>query len=177
MWREEAADPDNETSFFCLSAGGSPEPRVRWLINGTSEPPEGSVKTVAAPLPGSYLYNVSSYLKANVSKAVSVSCAVENALMNETLTSTSCERAEPPCPGGDEQRPTLTAFSALDGTPPSKVVGRASEAMWIFSTGLCAVVGVMVAVGVGYQIHLDRVSKRKKLEFQYQQNKRGGRGG
>lgn len=61
----------------------------------------------------------------------------------------------------------------LDGTPPGKVVGRASDAMWIFSTGLCAVVGVMVAVGVGYQIHLDRVSKRKKLEFQYQQSKRG----
>lgn len=31
----------------------------------------------------------------------------------------------------------------------------------------------MVAVGVGYQIHLDRVSKRKKLEFQYQQSRRG----
>lgn len=53
------------------------------------------------------------------------------------------------------------------------MVGRVSEAMWIFSTGLCAVVGVMVAVGVGYQIHLDRVSKRKKLEFQHPQNKRG----
>lgn len=65
------------------------------------------------------------------------------------------------------------ADSCLDGTPPGKVTGRASEAMWIFSTGLCAVVGVMVVVGVGYQIHLDRVSKRKKLEFQYQQNKRG----
>lgn len=45
--------------------------------------------------------------------------------------------------------------------------------MWIFSTALCAVVGVMVAVGVGYQIHLDRVSKRKKLEFQKQQSNRG----
>lgn len=65
------------------------------------------------------------------------------------------------------------ADSRLDGTPPSKVAGRASEAMWIFSTGLCAVVGVMVAVGVGYQIHLDRVSKRKKVEFQYQQSRRG----
>lgn len=52
-------------------------------------------------------------------------------------------------------------------------MSRASEAMWIFSTALCAVVGVMVAVGVGYQIHLDRVSKRKKLERQRQQGKRG----
>lgn len=65
------------------------------------------------------------------------------------------------------------ADCCVDGAPPSKVAGRASDAMWIFSTGLCAVVGVMVAVGVGYQIHLDRVSKRKKLEFQYQQSKRG----
>lgn len=54
------------------------------------------------------------------------------------------------------------------------MVGRASEAMWIFSTGLCAVVGVMVAVGVAYQIHLDRMSKRKKREFQQQQTNRGG---
>lgn len=44
-------------------------------------------------------------------------------------------------------------------------VGRASEAMWMFSTVLCVVVGVMVVVGVVYQIHLDRVSKRKKKEF------------
>lgn len=53
------------------------------------------------------------------------------------------------------------------------MVGRASEAMWIFSTGLCAVVGVMVAVGVAYQIHLDRMSKKKKREFQQQQTNRG----
>eukprot|EP00066_Takifugu_rubripes_P023543 XP_011612809.1 PREDICTED: ICOS ligand-like [Takifugu rubripes] len=147
--REEAADRGNDTGFYCHSAGGFPEPRVHWLINHTAEPPEGSVRTVAALLPDSYLYNITSYLKVNISKALSVSCGVENALLNETFTSTSY------------------------GTPPSKVAGRAAEAMWIFSTGLCAVVGVMVAVGVGYQIHLDRVSKRKKLEFQYQQNKRG----
>lgn len=52
-------------------------------------------------------------------------------------------------------------------------MGRVSEAMWMFSTGLSAVVGVMVAVGVGYQIHLDRVTKRKKLQFQHQQRERG----
>lgn len=51
-------------------------------------------------------------------------------------------------------------------------MGKASDAMWIFSTALCAVVGIMVAVGVGYQIHLDRVSKRKKKVFQ--QHQRGG---
>lgn len=52
------------------------------------------------------------------------------------------------------------------------MMGKASDAMWIFSTVLCAVVGIMVAVGVGYQIHLDRVSKRKKKDFQTHQ--RGG---
>lgn len=40
--------------------------------------------------------------------------------------------------------------------------------MWIFSTALCVVVGIMVIVGVGYQIHLDRISKRKKKEFHRQ---------
>lgn len=59
----------------------------------------------------------------------------------------------------------------LDGVPGSPMVGRASEAMWIFSTALCAVVGVMVAIGVAYQIHLDKISKKKKLE--YQRSKRG----
>lgn len=59
----------------------------------------------------------------------------------------------------------------LDGVPDSPMVGRASEAMWIFSTALCAVVGVMVAIGVAYQIHLDKISKKKKLE--YQRSKRG----
>lgn len=54
------------------------------------------------------------------------------------------------------------------------MVGRASEAMWIFSTALCVVVGVMVAAGIVYQIHLDRMSKRKKSEYQHRQKKRGG---
>lgn len=89
--REEAADRGNDTSFYCHSAGGFPEPRVHWLINQTAEPPEGSVRTVAALLPDSYLYNITSYLKVNISKALSVSCGVENALLNETFTSTSCE--------------------------------------------------------------------------------------
>lgn len=55
----------------------------------------------------------------------------------------------------------------------SPVMVRASDALWMFSTGLCAVVGVLVVVGVAYQIHLDRVSKRKKLEFQSMKADRG----
>lgn len=89
--RDEAADWGKDTSFYCNSAGGFPEPHVHWLINHTAGPPTGSVRTVATLLPDSYLYNVSSYLKVNISKALSVSCAVENALLNETFTSTSCE--------------------------------------------------------------------------------------
>lgn len=46
---------------------------------------------MATLLPDSSLYNVTSYLEVNISKALSVSCAVENALLNETFTSTSCE--------------------------------------------------------------------------------------
>lgn len=89
--REEAAEQGKDTSFYCHSAGGFPEPQVHWLINHTAEPPEGLVRTVATLLPDSYLYNITSYLKVNISKALSVSCAVENALLNETFTSTSCE--------------------------------------------------------------------------------------
>lgn len=60
-----------------------------------------------------------------------------------------------------------------DGVKGSPVVVRASDSLWMFSTALCAVVGVMVVVGVAYQIHLDRVSKRKKLEFQSMKADRG----
>lgn len=47
------------------------------------------------------------------------------------------------------------------------MVSRASEAMWIFSTALSVVVGIMVLAGVVYQIHLDRISKKKKCEYQH----------
>lgn len=146
--REEDAQKD-ETVFLCHSTGGFPEPVVYWLINNTVEPPKGSVRTTAAPLPDSHLYNITSHLKVNISTDSVVSCTIQNPSMNETVTSTSY------------------------GAPSSQVVSRASEAMWIFSTGLCAVVGVLVAVGVAYQIHLDRISKRKKREFQYM--KRGNK--
>ncbi|KAG8003482.1 ICOS ligand [Nibea albiflora] len=141
LQREEAAH-GGETAFLCHSSGGFPEPAVHWLINHTEKPPEGSVRTQAASLPDSHLYNITSHLMVNISKDSIVSCTIENLSMNETMTSTSY------------------------GTRGSPVVGRASEAMWIFSTALSAVVGIMVVAGVAYQIHLDRISKRKKKEFQ-----------
>ncbi|XP_040897239.1 ICOS ligand-like [Toxotes jaculatrix] len=143
LQREEAA-LGNETAFLCHSSGGFPEPAVHWLINDSEELPEGSVVTVAASLADSNLYNITSHLTVNISEVSSVSCVIKNLPMNQTLTSTSY---------------------GVQGSPK---VSRASEAMWIFSTALCVVVGVMVLAGVAYQIHLDRISKRKKDEYRRQ---------
>lgn len=143
--RRKEAVQGTQTSFFCHSSGGFPEPAVHWLIDHAIEPPKGAVETLITSVPDTHLYNVSSHLKVNISKDSSVTCVIENPTMNETLTSTSL------------------------GANGSKVVSRASEALWIFSTALSVVVGVMVVVGVGYQIHLDRISKRKKKEYQYEQ--------
>ncbi|XP_022607157.1 T-lymphocyte activation antigen CD80-like [Seriola dumerili] len=150
LQREEAAPADG-TTFLCHSSGGFPEPAVYWLINDTEEPPEGSVRTLAASLPDSHLYNITSLLTVNVSKDSRVSCIIENMSMNQTLTSTSY------------------------GVQGSPMIRRASEGMWIFSTALCVVVGLMVVAGVAYQIHLDRISKRRKEEYQHQRQNRGYR--
>lgn len=91
LQRQEAAAQGGETAFLCHSSGGFPEPKVHWLINYTQEPPEGSVRTIAASLPDSHMYNITSHLMVNISKDSSVSCTIENLSMNETLTSTSCE--------------------------------------------------------------------------------------
>lgn len=66
-------------------------PAVHWLINETEQPPEGSVRTHSAPLPDSQLFNITSHLIVNVSEHTSVSCTIENLLMNQILTSTSRE--------------------------------------------------------------------------------------
>ncbi|XP_062251739.1 T-lymphocyte activation antigen CD80-like [Platichthys flesus] len=142
--REEAAQGE-EIAFWCHSTGGFPEPAIYWLINDTEKPPEGSVRTLTTSLPDSNLYNITSHLTVNISKDSSVSCMIENQSMNQNLTSTSY---------------------GVKRVPLNK---RASEAMWMFSTALCVVVGIMVAVGVVYQIHLDRTSKRKKKEFRKHQ--------
>ncbi|XP_054644658.1 ICOS ligand-like [Dunckerocampus dactyliophorus] len=137
---EAPGEEDDESVFLCHSAGGFPEPAVHWLVDGGAPvAPGGSVRTLVGLLPGSRLYNVTSYLTINISDA-NVSCIIENPPMNETLTST-----------------THAVWSG-------PVVSRATEAMWMFSTALCVVVGIMVAVGLGYQIHLDRLSKKKKME-------------
>ncbi|KAM4629400.1 ICOS ligand-like isoform 1-T2 [Polymixia lowei] len=133
--REEPVKGD-ETVFMCHSSGGFPEPAVRWLVDETEEPPDGSIRTFTAPLPGSLFYNITSHLIINISQDTSVSCVIENQSMNETLTSTSY------------------------GVRTSPVARRAAEAMWIFSTALCVVVGLMIFAALVYQIHLDRTSKR-----------------
>ncbi|XP_029906432.1 ICOS ligand-like isoform X2 [Myripristis murdjan] len=135
LQREDSVDGD-ETVFVCQSSGGFPEPEVSWLINKTEQPPNSSVQTQVALLPDSSLYNITSHLTINISQDTSVSCIIENQPMNETLTSTSY------------------------AVQVSKVVNRASEAMWIFSTALCVVVGLMVLAGLAYQIYLDRMDKK-----------------
>ncbi|XP_017278882.1 ICOS ligand [Kryptolebias marmoratus] len=132
---------ESQTTFLCHSTGGYPQPAVYWLINETQMPPEGSVRTQTALTPDSHLYNVTSNLTIPFSKDVNVSCIIENPSMNETL-----EKKHMPAAG--------------------PVTGRASEAMWIFSTALCVVVGLMVFAGVIYQIHLDKISKRRKEEHE-----------
>ncbi|KAM9797724.1 T-lymphocyte activation antigen CD80-like isoform X6 [Syngnathus typhle] len=138
--RWEAAEENVPSVFQCDSGGGFPKPVLDWLIDdGAQEIPEGSVQTQVELREDSRLYHITSYLSVNVTDN-NVSCVVHNTLLNQTLTSTT---------------------HAVWHGP---VVTRARDALWVFSTALCVVVGIMVAVGLGYQIHLDRVSKRKKIQ-------------
>ncbi|XP_061680376.1 V-set domain-containing T-cell activation inhibitor 1-like isoform X2 [Syngnathoides biaculeatus] len=135
-WEPAAADAPSV--FQCDTGGGFPEPVVSWLIDeGVREVPEGSVETLVELRPDSHLYYVTSYLTVNVTDT-NVSCVVRNTATNLSLASTT---------------------HAVWHGP---VVTRATDALWVFSTALCVVVGAMVAVGLAYQIHLDRVSKMKK---------------
>ncbi|KAK5870341.1 hypothetical protein PBY51_024986 [Eleginops maclovinus] len=147
LQREESLHGGPEAVFSCQSSGGFPEPTLTWLINDTEDPPPGAVTTITTPLSDIWLFNISSRLTVNISKDGSVTCLVKNPALNETLTSTS--------------------YSVRR----SAVRSRASEAMWIFSTALCVVVGVMVLTGVAYQINLDRISKRKKQDFEKEQSR------
>ncbi|KAM3875838.1 ICOS ligand-like [Diretmus argenteus] len=135
----------DQTDFVCRSSGGFPEPAVYWLINDTEEPPTGSVRTLTVPLTDSPLYNITSHLTVNISQGSSVSCVIENMSINETLISTSY------------------------GVHISPVVNRATEAMWIFSTALCVVVGVMVLAALVYQIHLDRTHKKHHQGYRHKE--------
>ncbi|XP_054901057.1 ICOS ligand-like [Poeciliopsis prolifica] len=135
-----------ESSYLCRSWGGYPQPAVYWLINDSRRPPNGSVSTRAQALPDSHLFNFTSQLTVNVSKDDTVSCTVKNPSTNETLT--------------------VKLRASTSGS-------RASQGMWIFSTVLCVVVAVMVLAGIYYQIHLDKISKRRKKE--YEEPRRGRR--
>ncbi|XP_034003576.1 ICOS ligand-like isoform X2 [Trematomus bernacchii] len=147
LQREESKHGGGEAVFSCESSGGFPAPTLSWLINNKEDPPPGAVTTITTPLPDTQLFNISSRLTVNLSKGGGVTCIVENPKLNETLSSSS------------------------DSVSRSAVQIRASEAMWIFSTALCVVVGVMVLMGVAYQIHLDRIHKRKKHDFQKLQSR------
>lgn len=148
LHRDRAVN-SNRTVFLCQSSGGFPEPTVYWLINDTEQPPEGSVWTDSAPLSDSSLYNVTSQLTVNISTEDSVSCHIQNQWMNETLISKS------------------------SGAKDDTFRTRASDGMWMFSTGLCVAVGILVAVGVGYQIHLDRISKKRRVLYESTRAQRG----
>ncbi|KAG7467193.1 hypothetical protein MATL_G00150780 [Megalops atlanticus] len=127
-----------ETRFTCHSSGGFPEPAVHWFVDQTEQPALDSVHTQSTLIPDSGLYNVTSVLLVNVTQDTTVSCAIENLLLNETLESLSY------------------------GVEASPVVGRASQAMWIFSTTLCVLVAVLVASAVVYQIKEDYDRKRNQ---------------
>lgn len=147
LHRDEA--DGNRTVFLCQSSGGFPKPTVFWLINDTEQPPEDSVWTDLALLSDSNLYNVTSQLTVNLSREDSVSCHIQNQWMNETLISKS------------------------SGVKDDTFRSRASDGMWMFSTGLCVAVGILVAVGVGYQIHLDRISKKRRVLYESTRAQRG----
>lgn len=142
LLQREETTTGNHTTFTCHSTGGFPKPIVYWIINDTKQPPEDAVRTETTALPDSSLYNITSFLTINISKEDSVSCFIENERMNETLTSKS-------------NRAKDNTFRV-----------RASEGMWIFSTGLCVAVGIMVGAGVAYQVHLDRISKKRKVLYE-----------
>ncbi|XP_057697370.1 T-lymphocyte activation antigen CD80-like isoform X1 [Corythoichthys intestinalis] len=146
QWEASSAK-DTPSVFQCHSSGGFPAPSVIWLIDGVSlETSTDSAQTLLEQHPDSHLYDVTSYLTVNVTDT-NVSCVIRNDAIDQTLTSTT---------------------HAVWHGP---VVTRASDALWVFSTALCVVVGVMVAVGLAYQIHLDRVSKKKKMQHMNRRNR------
>ncbi|KAI1899540.1 hypothetical protein AGOR_G00062840 [Albula goreensis] len=69
--------------------------------------------------------------------------------------------------GGQSSTPLCrVCLSTADGVQTSPVVGRASQAMWMFSTFLCVTVGILVAIALGYQIKEDYSRKRARHQHQ-----------
>ncbi|KAK0146175.1 ICOS ligand [Merluccius polli] len=126
----------NQTTFLCHSVGGRPKPTVHWLINGTWAPPAGSVTTSTLPMVNSSLYNITSRLLADVSAHTTVTCSVESPSLNQILNATSY------------------------GVKVSPVASRASDALWVFSGGLCLGVAVLVVAAIIYQVMLDKSHKK-----------------
>ncbi|XP_030228571.1 ICOS ligand isoform X2 [Gadus morhua] len=137
----------NQTTFLCRSVGGHPEPTVHWLINGTRAPPGASVTSSTAPMANSSLHSIISLLLADVSHQTTVTCLVEVPSLNETLNATSY------------------------GVKVSPVGSRASGALWVFSTALCAAVAVLVTAAIIYQVLVDRGHKElRKTHRGYRYN-------
>ncbi|XP_062412341.1 ICOS ligand-like [Sardina pilchardus] len=132
------ADVERQTQFVCHSRGGYPQPALHWFINSTDQPPAGSVRTYAQPLQDSELYNITSVLTVSIAAHLPVTCTVENRILNETFSTINWPEEEQASP----------------------VVARASEAMWVFSTVVIIIVGLLVAVGVLFQVKWDRERQR-----------------
>lgn len=90
LLRENGVD-GGKSRLFCNSRGGFPAPSIYWLVNHTQRPPETLVTTFINTLPQSKLYNITSILSINISADTAVTCVIENDLLNETLTATSCK--------------------------------------------------------------------------------------
>ncbi|KAL2090003.1 hypothetical protein ACEWY4_014691 [Coilia grayii] len=131
-------NPEGKTQFACHSRGGYPQPTLHWLINSTEMPPTGSVRTYTQPLEDSELFNITSTLTVTISMGLPVMCAIENHILNETFSTTNWPEEEQVSP----------------------VVARASEAMWIFSTVLIVIVGLLVAAGIIFQVKWDHNRRR-----------------
>ncbi|KAG9277245.1 ICOS ligand-like isoform X1 [Astyanax mexicanus] len=122
------------TRLVCQSQGGFPEPAVHWYIHHTQHPPADTVSTHTSTLPHSKLYNVTSILYTAIPRDTTVSCAIENHLLNETLTTISYD------------------------------VGsiHSHGFVWILSVILCVIVTVLVLIALCYQKKWDRDRRRER---------------
>ncbi|XP_055069256.2 ICOS ligand [Misgurnus anguillicaudatus] len=125
-----------ETRLVCNTTGGFPVPNIYWRINHTQRPSDTRVTTYVNTLPQSGLYNITSVLSINISPETAVSCVIENKMLNETLTATNY------------------------GVKSSLEDGRHSKFLWMFTTVMCVVVFLLVALSLCIQRKLDKDRKK-----------------
>ncbi|XP_072540484.1 ICOS ligand-like [Salminus brasiliensis] len=124
------------TQWVCQSRSGFPEPAVHWYINHSQHPPVKAVTTYANTLPHSQLYNITSVLYADIPRDTTVSCAIENLLLNETLT---------------------TVSYGVESSPRHN-----SSFIWILSIMLCVLVTVLVTIALCFQKKWDRETRNER---------------